>query len=153
MGELANVYAVATIAFVGNSFAPVVKGGGQNLLQPLAHGKPVFFGPHTATIRSEVALVTQAGVGFRVLDASELAREGSCLLHNEAARNQIEKNALELIRANRGVSARYAAEVAKLAREAGHPSPEKPSSNRQRAAHSPQPPSPKKAWEEGENKL
>ena len=153
MGELANVYAVATIAFVGNSFAPVVKGGGQNLLQPLAHGKPVFFGPHTATIRSEVALVTQAGVGFRVLDAAELAREGSCLLHNEAARNQIEKNALELIRANRGVSARYAAEVAKLAREAGHPSPEKPSSNRQRAAHSPQPPSPKKAWEEGENKL
>ena len=45
MGELANVYAVAAIAFVGNSFAPVNKGGGQNLLQPLAHGKPVLFGP------------------------------------------------------------------------------------------------------------
>src|SRR5437764_11134748 len=64
MGELANVYAVADIAFVGNSFEPVVKGGGQNLLQPLAHGKPVFFGPRHATIRSEVSLVTEAGVGF-----------------------------------------------------------------------------------------
>ena len=123
MGELANVYAVATIAFVGNSFPPVVKGGGQNLLQPLAHGKPVFFGPLTATIRSEVALALQTGVGFQVRDAAELAREGSRLLQDEAARNEIEKNALELIRANRGVSARYAAEVAKLAREAGTFSP------------------------------
>ena len=117
MGELANVYAVATIAFVGNSFPPVVNGGGQNLLQPLAHGKPVFFGPYTATIRSEVALVEQAGVGFRVADAAELAREGSRILHDDAARLEIEKKALELIRANRGVAARYAAEVAKLARE------------------------------------
>ena len=127
MGELANVYAVATIAFVGNSFPPVVKGGGQNLLQPLAHGKPVFFGPLTATIRSEVALALQTGVGFQVQDAAELAREGSRLLQDEAARNEIEKNALELIRANRGVSARYAAEVAKLARKSGPFSPETPS--------------------------
>ena len=126
MGELVNVYAVATIAFVGNSFQPVVKGGGQNLLQPLAHGKPVFFGPHTATIRSEVALVTQAKVGFLVKDAEELAREGTRLLQDAAARIEIERNALELIRANRGVSARYAAEVAKLARGIDHFSAQTP---------------------------
>ncbi len=114
MGELANVYAVATIAFVGNSFPPVVKGGGQNLLQPLAHGKPVFFGPLTATIRSEVALTEQAGVGFRVRDGADLARQGGRLLADAAARNEIETKALALIRANRGVSARYAAEISEM---------------------------------------
>ncbi|MFX8848739.1 hypothetical protein ABTM68_21080, partial [Acinetobacter baumannii] len=49
LGELAQVYALAAVVFVGNSIPPVVDGGGQNLLQPLAHGKPVLFGPYTAT--------------------------------------------------------------------------------------------------------
>ena len=80
MGELANVYAVATITFVGNSFAPVVKGGGQNLLQPLAHGKPVLFGPHIATMRAEALLAIEAGVGFKMADGAELAQRGLLLL-------------------------------------------------------------------------
>lgn len=108
MGDLANVYAVAAIAFVGNSFPPVVKGGGQNLLQPLAHGKPVLVGPHTATIRSEVALATEAGVGFQVADGAALAEIGLRLLQDDTVRCDIEARALRLIAANRGVSARYA---------------------------------------------
>jgi 3-deoxy-D-manno-octulosonic-acid transferase len=115
LGELANVYAVAAIAFVGNSFPPVVKGGGQNLLQPLAHGKPVLFGPYTASIRSEVALAKEAGVGFQVADGAELAEAGLRLLLDEAARRAIEARALNLIAANRGVSAKYAAAVAEAA--------------------------------------
>jgi 3-deoxy-D-manno-octulosonic-acid transferase len=115
LGELANVYAVAAIAFVGNSFPPVVKGGGQNLLQPLAHGKPVLFGPYTASVRSEVAMAQEAGVGFRAADSAELAAEGLRLLKDEAARRAIEARALDLIAANRGVSAKYAAAVAEAA--------------------------------------
>ena len=88
MGELANVYAVAVFAFVGNSFAPVVKGGGQNLLQPLAHGKPVFFRADHATIRSEASLVTEAGVGFCVQTGEELAKAGIRLLRNETERGR-----------------------------------------------------------------
>lgn len=115
IGELAKVYAVASIVFVGNSFAPVNKGGGQNLLQPLAHGKPVMFGPLTATIRSEVALSTEAGVGFEVADADALAEQGLRLLSDPDLRCEIEQRALALIAANRGVSARYAEAVAELA--------------------------------------
>ncbi len=114
MGELANMYALATFAFVGNSFDPVVKGGGQNLLQPLAHGKPVLFGPKHATIRSEVALVLQAGVGFQVNDVKELADEGIRLLENEERCNEISVKALALIAAQQGVSKRYAALIAEL---------------------------------------
>ncbi len=118
MGELANVYAVASFAFVGNSFLPVNKGGGQNLLQPLAHGKPVLFGPHTATTRSEVALATAAGVGFRVKDGAELAEQGLRLLADDALRADIAEKATRLIAANRGVSRRFAQAIADAAHRA-----------------------------------
>ena len=103
-------------AFVGNSFPPVVKGGGQNLLQPLAHGKPVLFGPKTATIRSEVTLATQAGVGFEVRNAEELAQIGIRLLSNIGEREEISTKARNLIRLHRGVSHRYAEAVVASAR-------------------------------------
>ena len=115
MGELADVYALAAFAFVGNSFPPTVNGGGQNLVQPLAHGKPVFFGPETATIRSEVDLAVAAGVGFEVRSAEELAERGRRLLENDAERAIIGQNARALIMAQQGVSRRYAQTVADLA--------------------------------------
>jgi 3-deoxy-D-manno-octulosonic-acid transferase len=114
MGELANVYAIADFAFVGNSFPPVVNGGGQNLLQPLAHGKPVLFGPKYATIRSEVALAMEAGVGFQVENGAELVEKGTQLLESEPLRREIEAHALDLIAANRGVSAKYAQAIVGL---------------------------------------
>jgi 3-deoxy-D-manno-octulosonic-acid transferase len=113
MGELADVYAVADIAFVGNSFPPVVKGGGQNPLQPLAHGKPVLVGPFTATIRSEIALATETHVAFVVEDAAALAAEGIRLLHDTGLRQEIAARAKELIAANQGVSRRYAEEISR----------------------------------------
>ncbi len=115
IGELAKVYAVAAVTFVGNSFAPVNKGGGQNLLQPLAHGKPVLFGPLTATIRSEVALATEAGVGFEVADGAALAQQGLRLLQDPDLCCDIERKAIALISANRGVSGRYADAVVEMA--------------------------------------
>lgn len=114
MGELANVYAVATFAFVGNSFPPVVKGGGQNLLQPLAHGKPVLFGPQHATIRSEAQMVTEAGVGFCVQNGEELFERARNLLNDPTTCEAIGQRALELMEAQRGVSARYAEQVVEL---------------------------------------
>ncbi len=123
IGELAKVYAVATFAFVGNSFAPVNKGGGQNLLQPLAHGKAVLFGPLTATTRSEVALATEAGVGFEVADAADLARHGLRLLGDSALRSDIRARSIALIAANQGVSARYAEAVVVMADRSGRSDP------------------------------
>lgn len=111
MGELVGIYAVASIAFVGNSFEPVVKGGGQNLLQPLAHGKPVLFGPRTATIRSEVSLVTEAGVGFRVTSAEEMAAVGLQLIQDGPRLAELRSRALALIASQRGASRRYAEAV------------------------------------------
>lgn len=124
MGELAQIYAVASVAFVGNTFGPVVNGGGQNLLQPLAHGKPTLFGPHIATIRSEAALALEAGVGFQAADAEEFARLGASLLQDSGRRAEIVTRAQELVASNRGAAMRYADAVAELAgrrRSAGQP--------------------------------
>ena len=43
IGELAQVYQVATVVFVGGS---LVDTGGHNILEPAVFGKPIVFGPH-----------------------------------------------------------------------------------------------------------
>lgn len=114
IGELANVYAVAAVTYVGNSIPPVVKGGGQNILQPLAHGKPVFVGPEIATIRSEFALASEAGVAFQIQNGNELALKIGELLSDSALLLSISETAVTLIESNRGIAARYAAEIAQF---------------------------------------
>lgn len=115
-GELARVYAVATVAFVGNSLVP--SGAGQSLLQPLAQGKPVLFGPYVSDHRDAAALALADGVGFAVHDAAGLAQVTAGLLADEPARSRIAVAALQLVRSNRGASQRFADLMARAARPA-----------------------------------
>ena len=107
-GELAQLYCIADVAVVGGAFAPL---GGQNLFQPLAHGKPVFFGPHTYNFRDIALLAKEAGVGFEVRTAEELAEGILRLLRDEPARRQIERNARKLIARHQGAARRCAQHV------------------------------------------
>src|SRR5205807_2970915 len=43
IGELAQIYQLATAVFVGGS---LVDHGGHNILEPAVFGKPIVFGPH-----------------------------------------------------------------------------------------------------------
>jgi 3-deoxy-D-manno-octulosonic-acid transferase len=107
-GELASLYGVADVAIVGGAFAPL---GGQNLFQPLAHGKPVFFGPHTHNFRDIAQLAKAAGVGFEVQSAEQLAEGVLRLLHDPKLREQIARQASELIQKHQGASERCVAQV------------------------------------------
>ena len=69
IGELGQLYHFATVVFVGGSF---VRRGGQNILEPAAKGKPVFFGPHTFNFAEPVRLLLGRG-GIQVRDAAQLA--------------------------------------------------------------------------------
>jgi len=109
-GELASLYGVADVAIVGGAFAPL---GGQNLFQPLAHGKPVFFGPHTHNFRDIAQLAKAAGVGFEVQHAEQLAEGVLRLLHDPKLREQIARQASELIQKHQGASERCVAQVAR----------------------------------------
>jgi 3-deoxy-D-manno-octulosonic-acid transferase len=51
IGELASLYALATVAFVGGS---VVAAGGHNPLEPAQFGVPIVMGPHTENFRAIV---------------------------------------------------------------------------------------------------
>jgi 3-deoxy-D-manno-octulosonic-acid transferase len=69
VGELARLYALGAVAFVGGSLVPV---GGHNVLEPAAAGVPVLFGPHTAHVAEPAALL-RAGAAAAVADGDALA--------------------------------------------------------------------------------
>ena len=80
IGELARVYAASTVAFVGNS---LVIGGGHNILQPIALGKPALFGPHMENFRDIGAICLREQVGIEVANPDELVEQIDRLLNSE----------------------------------------------------------------------
>ena len=110
-GELATAYATSEIAFVGGTLIPK---GGHSLFQPVLQGKPVLFGPHTFKTRDMAQMVIEAGVGFKVKDAAELAARGRALLADPRLRAEIDSACRRLVAENRGASARCAELIAEL---------------------------------------
>ncbi len=104
-GELAKVYALGDITFVGGTLIPK---GGHSLVQPILQGKPVFFGPHTFKTRDIARVAISAGVGFQVDDAQDLAAQGKALLSDAGRRAEIDSVCRRLVSANQGASARCA---------------------------------------------
>lgn len=79
VGELAALYALAEVVFVGGSLVPV---GGHNVLEPAMRGKPVLVGPHMSNFREGAELLQRSGGGLVVKDGPELARELTRLLED-----------------------------------------------------------------------
>lgn len=100
-GELARLYAVADITVVGGAFSPL---GGQNLFQPLAHGKPVFFGRYTHNFRDIAQMAKSAGVGFEVSDPDSLAQGIVELLRQPERLADIQQKARALIETHQGAT-------------------------------------------------
>jgi 3-deoxy-D-manno-octulosonic-acid transferase len=70
VGELAEIYGVATVAFVGGS---LVRRGGQNPLEPARWGVPVVYGPSMENFR-EIDDALRAAGGARVAADGEALR-------------------------------------------------------------------------------
>jgi 3-deoxy-D-manno-octulosonic-acid transferase len=79
VGELAALYGLAEVVFVGGSLVPI---GGHNLLEPAMRGKPVLYGPHTSNFREGAERLQRSGGGIVVKDGLELERELSLLLED-----------------------------------------------------------------------
>jgi len=90
---------MAQAAFVGGSLVPV---GGHNLLEPVAAGAPVLFGPHTGHVAEIAQALLAAGAGERVHDARALAAGWIRLLGDAAARERMAESGRALLAANRG---------------------------------------------------
>lgn len=82
VGELANLYRVADVVFVGGSLVPT---GGHNMLEPALRAKPVLFGPHTGNFRDSAELLLRADGARLVRDGAELERVVEALLADPSA--------------------------------------------------------------------
>lgn len=104
MGELAAVYAVADVVFIGGSLIPH---GGQNMAEPVALGKATLFGPHTHNFKATVRELKECGGAIEVQDGAGLEREIKSLLQDAARRETIGKAGQARLLASRGALQRY----------------------------------------------
>jgi 3-deoxy-D-manno-octulosonic-acid transferase len=100
VGELASVYALADLAFVGGSLVPL---GGHNILEPAQHGVAVLTGPHTFNFR-EIVRIFEAGGGLRVVGADDLSASVMNLLNDDQERELLGRRARELFLENTGAT-------------------------------------------------
>jgi 3-deoxy-D-manno-octulosonic-acid transferase len=111
IGELARLYQVATVVFVGGSLVPA---GGHNILEPAAFGRPVVFGPHMKNFAEIANDFLRRHAACQVRDPRELERELVDLVGDPVRRAALGAAARALVDANRGAAERTLDEIAAL---------------------------------------
>ena len=99
LGELAQLYQIATAVFVGGS---LVDAGGHNILEPAVFGKPIVFGPSMQNFAEIAASFVSAGAAVQIASERELEPELWRLLTDPVRRAQLGAAARALVEANRG---------------------------------------------------
>jgi 3-deoxy-D-manno-octulosonic-acid transferase len=102
MGELARVYAAATVVFVGGSLEPA---GGHNVLEPAVAGKAVVVGPHMENFQEIADEFRGAGALVQVASPGELGAAIAELLADPDKRRAIGERARALVARNQGALA------------------------------------------------
>jgi 3-deoxy-D-manno-octulosonic-acid transferase len=102
IGELAALYSLADVAFVGGSLVPR---GGHNIIEPALYGIATVVGNHTENFRDIVALF-QRHDAVRIVSLAELPLTLMQLLANEGERHALGANAQETMRSQAGATAR-----------------------------------------------
>ncbi len=110
MLEMAAYYALADVALLGGSFAPL---GGQNLIEAAACACPVVMGPHTFNFVDAAALALAAGAAIRVANMAEGVERAVAIASSEEQR-QRSQAALAFAAAHRGAAQRTAARIVAL---------------------------------------
>jgi 3-deoxy-D-manno-octulosonic-acid transferase len=111
MGELAHLFQIATVVFVGGS---LVDQGGHNILEPAVHGKPVVFGPHMQNFAEIADTFVRQQAGIQVHSAAELSAVVLRLIGDPVERARLGAAARALVEANRGATPRTLDAVAEL---------------------------------------
>jgi 3-deoxy-D-manno-octulosonic-acid transferase len=102
VGELAGVFELADLVFIGGSLVPT---GGHNLLEPAYWSKVIAFGPHMENFRDIAKLFLAAGAAIQIRTPEELAH-AAWLLENTEARERMGASARQVLEQNSGATAR-----------------------------------------------
>ena len=102
IGELAALYSLGSLAFVGGSLVPH---GGHNIIEPAQYGVPIVVGTHTENFR-EIVNLFQSRNAVRVVGPAELPLAFMELLSNDAERVALGRRGAEALRAQTGATQR-----------------------------------------------
>ncbi len=110
-GELAKLYGIADIAFVGGS---LIGHGGQNPLEPAVHGVAPMFGPDMSNFRDASRELLKSGAAWVVHNENEVEGKILSLLSDDEMRKKAGAAARATVERNRGVTAKMAKKILSL---------------------------------------
>ena len=116
IGELAQLYQLATAVFVGGSLADH---GGHNILEPAIFGKPIVIGPHMQNFREIAETFVANGAAIQVRSDRELDDTILALVRDPVHCARLGAAARALVEANRGAKGKTLAVIADLLPPAG----------------------------------
>ena len=111
IGELAQLYQVATAVFVGGS---LVDSGGHNILEPAVFGKPIVFGPYMHNFAEIARTFLDNDAAIQVRTGRELDTVLLELLGDPVRRARLGAAARALVEANRGARTKTLSALAQL---------------------------------------
>ena len=111
IGELAQLYQLATAVFVGGS---LVDHGGHNILEPAIFGKPIVFGPHMQNFKEIADAFLANDAAVQVQSERELDDALLALVTDPVRRARLGAAARALVEANRGAKDKTLAVIAEL---------------------------------------
>ena len=114
MGELAKVYSLGQMAFIGKSL--IEPGGGHSLIEPLSHGVAVLHGPHIENIGHVADEAHTNGLAFTVHNAEEIVKTVHSLLRHKERRMELAEKAKKLIEDQQGASEKMAETIQNVLR-------------------------------------
>jgi 3-deoxy-D-manno-octulosonic-acid transferase len=110
IGELASLYSLGDIAFVGGSLVPR---GGHNIIEPAQYGIPIVVGNHTENFRDIVGLFRDRDA-VRIVDTAALSQAWMELLSNDAERRALGQRGAETLETQTGATQRTLAALKTL---------------------------------------
>jgi 3-deoxy-D-manno-octulosonic-acid transferase len=113
IGELASVYSLAHVAFVGGS---LFAGGGHNPLEAAQFHVPVVMGPHYENFRAIVERLC-AEDAIRIVQPDDIGRELAGLLSDDLTAHAIGARAYSVFSSESGATARAVAALVEIVSE------------------------------------
>jgi 3-deoxy-D-manno-octulosonic-acid transferase len=111
IGELAQLYQVATAVFVGGS---LVDQGGHNIIEPAVFGKPIVFGPYMQNFAEIARAFVENDAAIQIRTPRELEHALLGLLNDPVRRARLGAAARALVEANRGARGKTMTAIARL---------------------------------------
>jgi len=113
MGEMAFYYAGCDVAVIGGSFLPL---GGQNLIEALAAGVPVVFGPSMFNFAEASRLALEAGAALQAEDPAAAIGMARVLIADGVRRAEMSEAGRKLCAAHQGATQKHLAVLKELVR-------------------------------------